>query len=288
MPIRATASSDSPPSGEASTRVDRQLVERVGERGQPVAQVRPPAAGPSSRARRPRASGCRAPRARARRSPCRGGAEAASPRRAHDHGPPPRARRPASPSAAPRPPARAARRAGVSPNGSSRGRAPRPSGSWACRPRAAPRTGSMRGAVARAPGRAPAAARSRSPQVLLEGEVDRVEHLAAAAEVDGDALRAPVARPPRPVVAEHADVRVAEAVDRLVLVARPGTGCPARAARAARFCSGFVSWNSSTSTWAKRPRTRPRGARRRRRADRARPARGPRSRGRSAPRLARS
>jgi hypothetical protein len=52
----------------------------------------------------------------------------------------------------------------------------------------------------------------------LEGEVDRVEKLAAAAEVDADGRR------PAPpvgllvVLAEHLHVRVPEPIDRLVLV----------------------------------------------------------------------
>jgi hypothetical protein len=53
----------------------------------------------------------------------------------------------------------------------------------------------------------------------LEGEVDRVEDLPAGAEVDGDALRAPLPLGALPVAAEHAHVRVPEAVDRLVFVA---------------------------------------------------------------------
>jgi hypothetical protein len=53
----------------------------------------------------------------------------------------------------------------------------------------------------------------------LEGQVDRVEHLAAAAEVDRDALRPRRLRRAGPVAAEDLHVGVAEAVDRLPLVA---------------------------------------------------------------------
>jgi hypothetical protein len=52
-----------------------------------------------------------------------------------------------------------------------------------------------------------------------EAAVDRLEHLGTAAEVDGDALRPPVGGGALPVTAEHLHVGVPEAVDRLVLVA---------------------------------------------------------------------
>ena len=56
---------------------------------------------------------------------------------------------------------------------------------------------------------------------LLKATVDRLEHLAAAAEVDRDALRPAGLDRGVPVAAEHADVRVAKAVDRLALVPDP-------------------------------------------------------------------
>ena len=56
---------------------------------------------------------------------------------------------------------------------------------------------------------------------LLKAAVDRLEHLAAAAEVDRDALRAPLLDRLGPMAAEHADVGVAKAVDGLALVPDP-------------------------------------------------------------------
>ncbi len=54
-------------------------------------------------------------------------------------------------------------------------------------------------------------------------------------------------------VEDVADVGAAPAVDRLVLVADDGDAVrPVRQQRTSLYCTLFVSWNSSTSTWSKR------------------------------------
>ena len=115
---------------------------------------------------------------------------------------------------------RAARRASDSPKRSPPlGRAPsRRRGRG--RPRAARRTARPRAAGSREPGASRSGSKRLAPGAL-EGEVDRVEDLAAGAEVDGDALGAAGRARLLPVLAEDAHVGVPEAVDRLVLVADP-------------------------------------------------------------------
>ena len=188
-PIVASASEGRPDERRGEQRVERQLVARVGERRQVGAQVAAPAAGSSSRARRRRRWEGRARRSRARRPPCRCW-HAAVPRpvRARTGRPVRRARRCAGRAGGPRPSARRA------PGPAARRAWPR------CRPgrrrpsrRGPPRAARRwaRPARRRVLGALPQRLEVLRRQRLLEGRVEHVEQLAAAAEVVRDAGLAP-------------------------------------------------------------------------------------------------
>ena len=89
-------------------------------------------------------------------------------------------------------------------------------------------------------------------EVLVEdrgrpGDVQRGEELGVRAEVDRQRPRAVALGQRRPPGAEQRDVGVAEAVDRLELVADREQVLGAKRSTM-RSCSGLVSWNSSTMT----------------------------------------
>ena len=211
----ASASSGRAHERRREQRVERQLVERVGERRQVGAQVAHLLLAPVAARRPPRRWAGRGRRSRARRATCPCWPAA---------GPP---RRPGS-TARSGPASSAIRWARSRASDGAPGRASCPAASKGelalQRPAVAVHHEQLH---ARRHARRLARARVGLPQRLepssnasLEGEVEHVQQLAAAAEVVRDARLVPGSRPPRLAPSpEDADVGVAEAVDRLVRVA---------------------------------------------------------------------